>query len=69
MSFYRSSTKRHTVNSEFDVSGIEEHPKVEIVYSYGQPSVVVIEALLAGGVKGIVFAGTDADPFGLRFES
>src|ERR1700720_4646487 len=30
VSFYRASTKRHTVNSEFDVSNITEFPKVDI---------------------------------------
>lgn len=60
VSFYRASTKRHTVNSEFDISEIKVLPNVEIVYSYVQPSAVVIQALVASGVKGIVFAGTGA---------
>jgi len=60
VSFYRASTKRHTVNSEFDISQSKVLPNVEIVYSYVQPSAVVIQALVASGVKGIVFAGTGA---------
>src|SRR5207248_1385206 len=60
VSFYRTSTKRHTVKSEFDVSNITEFPKVEIVYSYVEPSVIMIQALHASGVRGIVFAGTGA---------
>jgi L-asparaginase len=60
VSFYRASTKRHTVKSEFDVSGLRELPKVDIVYSYIEPSVTVVQALHASGVKGIVFAGTGA---------
>lgn len=60
VSFYRSSTKRHTVNSEFDVSSIRELPQVEILYSYVQPSTETIQALVASGVQGIVFAGTGA---------
>jgi L-asparaginase len=60
VSFYRASTKRHTVNSEFDISKSKALPKVEIAYSYVQPSAVVIQALVASGVKGIVFAGTGA---------
>ena len=60
VSFYRSSTKRHTVNSEFDVGTISEFPKVDIVYSYIEPSVAMIQALHASGVRGIVFAGTGA---------
>jgi L-asparaginase len=60
VAFYRESTKRHTVKSEFDVSGVSELPKVEILYSYAEPSTVALDALVASGVKGIVFAGTGA---------
>ena len=58
VSFYRSSTRRHTVKSEFDVSGITQLPKVDIVYSYIEPSTTVLRALMGSGVQGIVFAGT-----------
>ncbi len=37
VTFYRASTKRHTAHSEFDISGVRELPKVEIVYSYVEP--------------------------------
>lgn len=60
VSFYRTSTKRHTVTSEFDVTGIGQLPSVDIVYSYVQPNAAMIQALVASGVKGIVFAGTGA---------
>lgn len=58
VTFFRSPTKRHTSNSEFDVSRIRGFPEVEILYSYVQPSTAAFKALLASGVKGIVFAGT-----------
>ena len=61
VSFYRASTKRHTVNSEFDVSNISECPKADILYSYVEPNVAMIQALQTSGVKGIVFAGTGAE--------
>jgi L-asparaginase len=60
VSFYRSSTKRHTVNSEFDVTGLTRLPQTEILYSYVQPTTRLIEALITAGVRGIVFAGTGA---------
>jgi L-asparaginase len=60
ISFYRTSTKRHTVHSEFDVKGLTALPKVDIVYSYIEPSAAIIPALVASGDKGIVFAGTGA---------
>ena len=55
VSFYRSSTRRHTRASEFDVSGLTELPQTEIVYSYVQPSLRVVDALVASGARGIVF--------------
>jgi len=60
VTFYRASTKRNTAGSEFDVSGLKNFPKVEILYSYIQPSPVALQALVASGVQGIVFAGSGA---------
>jgi L-asparaginase len=60
VSFYRSSTRRHTVNSEFDVTGLTALPQTDILYSYVSPRPTLAETLVAGGVRGIVFAGTGA---------
>ncbi len=60
VSFYRTSTKRHTVNTEFDVGGLTALPKVDIVYSYIQPSPEIVRAVIAAGDQGIVFAGSGA---------
>ena len=58
VTFFRSSTKRHTTTSEFDLSTVKQLPKVAIVYSYVDPEPSVIRAVAASGAKGIVFAGT-----------
>jgi len=60
VTFLRSSTKRHTLNSEFDVSRIRKFPQVEILYSYVDPSTVAFKALVGSGVQGLVFAGLGA---------
>ena len=60
VSFYRSSTKRHTSRSEFDVTSIRALPKVDIVYSYVESNPAMIQALVASGDRGIVFAATGA---------
>jgi L-asparaginase len=60
VSFYRTPTKRHTINSEFDIANVGQLPEVEILYSYVEPNTAVIQALVASGVRGIVFAGTGA---------
>jgi L-asparaginase type II len=58
VTFYRSTTKRHTANSEFDVSSLTQLPKVAVLYSYVEPEPSVIRAVVSAGARGIVFAGT-----------
>ncbi|HEY6640529.1 asparaginase [Povalibacter sp.] len=58
VSFYRSPTKRHTLNSEFDVTLLTQLPRVTILYSYIEPDATLIQAAIKSGAKGIVFAGT-----------
>jgi L-asparaginase len=60
ISFYRTPTRRHTTNSEFDVQNLKELPPVEILYSYVQPNTALIQAVADSGAKGIVIAGTGA---------
>lgn len=56
--FYRAGLRRHTFDSEFDVSGIKALPKTGIVYGHTGDSRVVIDALVADGFEGIVHAGS-----------
>jgi len=58
VSYYRATTKRHTLNSEFDVTSLTTLPKVTILYSYIEPDATLIQAAIKSGAKGIVFAGT-----------
>jgi L-asparaginase len=60
VSFYKASTKRHTSASEFDVAGVTQFPRVEIVYSYAAASAVPLHALVREGVDGIIFAASGA---------
>jgi len=60
VAFYRASTRRHTIDSEFDVSALTQLPKVDIVYSYVEPDPAMIEAVVARQAKGLVLAGTGA---------
>ena len=55
--FYRQSTRRHTADSEFDVSNLDILPQVDIVYGYANMNRVAIDAFVAAGAKGIVHAG------------
>ena len=58
VSFYRSTTRRHTAQSEFDVTGLSSLPKVTILYSYIEPDASMIQAAIRAGARGLVFAGT-----------
>jgi L-asparaginase len=58
VSYYRATTKRHTANSEFDVTNLPTLPKVTILYSYIEPDATLIHAAIKSGAKGLVIAGT-----------
>lgn len=55
--FYRSSTKRHTRESEFDVEAMDALPRVDIAYAYSGVDGTAIDALVAAGCAGLVSAG------------
>jgi L-asparaginase len=58
--FYRQSTKRHTFDSEFDIDGITQLPRVDIVSSYAGADGLLVEVLAEHGVPGIILQGTGA---------
>lgn len=55
--FYKMSLRKHTFESEFDISKVDEMPRVEIVTSYVGVNGDMVEAAVAAGAKGIVVAG------------
>lgn len=55
--FYRMSTRKHTADTEFDVSNLSALPQVDIVYGYANMGPVPVNALVAAGAKGIIHAG------------
>jgi len=55
--YTRDPIKRHTVNSEFSVAGINKLPEVDIIYGYAGAKKGYIDYAVSSGVKGIVYAG------------
>jgi L-asparaginase len=55
--FYRASTRKNTVDTEFDISKLDTLPQVDIVYGYANVNPVALNALVAAGAKGIIHAG------------
>lgn len=58
--FYRSSEKRHTARSEFDVSNVSSLPRVDVILVYQGASGDLIKGAADNGAKGIVIASAGA---------
>jgi len=57
VAFYRKPIRRHMPDTEFDLSGLRELPRVDIVYGYAGVDGFIVEKLVEAGAKGIVIAG------------
>ena len=55
--FYRLPLRKHTTESEFDVSNLDSLPQVDIVYGYANYNRIALDAFVAAGAKGIIHAG------------
>jgi L-asparaginase len=55
--FYRSSTRKHTLDTEFDVANLTALPAVDIAYTYANVGPTAVNAFVAAGAKGLVHAG------------
>jgi L-asparaginase/glutamin-(asparagin-)ase len=55
--FYHVSNRKHTADTEFDISKLDALPQVDIVYGYANVSPVALNALVGAGAKGIIHAG------------
>ena len=62
-----SILRKHTVQSEFDASGLERLPKVGIVYSFSNAEPEVLDYYLNNGYDGIVIAGVGNGNFPKSF--
>jgi L-asparaginase len=63
IAFYRLPARKHTLNSEFDISGVDKLPNVEIAYGFANVSRTAVDAFAASGADGIVYAGVgDGNP-------
>ncbi len=63
VAFYRLPARKHTSNSEFDLSAVDKLPNVEIAFGYANVSRAAVDAFAASGVDGIVYAGVgDGNP-------
>ncbi len=57
VAIYRRPTRRHAPDTEFDVRGVADLPRVDIAWSYAGADGAAIKAFLAAGSRAIVSAG------------
>lgn len=55
--FYHVSARKHTVDTEFDISKLDALPQVDIVYGYANMGPAALNAVVAAGAKGVIHAG------------
>ena len=57
-SYYRISTRKHTKDTEFDITNVDKLPRVDIIYEYLDTSPKLYEAIVASKPDAIVIAAT-----------
>jgi L-asparaginase len=58
--YVRKPVRRHTAQSEFDLSGVKALPRVDVILTYQGAPGDLIKAAVDAGAKGIVVAGAGA---------
>jgi L-asparaginase len=61
--FYREPTRRHTSSTAFNVDGITDLPRVDIVYAYGGSDSLLIDAVRGNHSDGMVMTGFGSGTF------
>jgi L-asparaginase len=60
VAYYRKTVRRHSAQSEFDVTNLTSLPRVDIAWVYQGATGDVIKALVDAGAKGVIIAGAGA---------
>lgn len=55
--FFKQSVKPHTTQTEFSLQDVKDLPRVDIIYAHANQDSTLIDAAVAAGAKGIVYAG------------
>lgn len=62
--FLMQPVRKHTIATEFDVSKLEDLPRVDILFGHPEDTDSLVKAAVASGAKGIVHAGMgNGNPF------
>jgi len=55
--FFSTPSWKHTSQSEFDITDVNQLPRVDILYAYADMPADLIDASVANGAKGVIIAG------------
>ena len=55
--FFTSPSWKHTTQTEFDITGVNQLPRVDIIFAAADMSPDLIDCAVTNGAKGIVIAG------------
>ncbi|MFC1629310.1 asparaginase [Gemmatimonadota bacterium] len=58
--FYRKPLRRHTADSEFNISDRQDLPRVDIVYTYIGVDEYAVKGFVEAGAKGLIIEGVGA---------
>jgi L-asparaginase len=64
VTFYRAPLRCHTAESEFDLSGVDVMPQVDVLYVHAGARGRLAESAVATGAMGLVIAGTGGGSLG-----
>ena len=56
--FYRKDLRKNTWQTEFNVKGLKALPRVDIIYTHINDDSTLVNAAIAAGAQGIVYAGS-----------
>lgn len=57
IAYYRKPLRRHAPDTEFDIRGRSDLPRVDVVFAYAGVDGTATDAFVAAGAKGVVVAG------------
>ncbi|DAB31309.1 MAG: L-asparaginase [Sulfurospirillum sp.] len=64
VNYYMQPLRKHTIDTEFDITKIDSLPRVDIVYAHPNDTDVFVNAAVKAGAKGIIHAGMgNGNPF------
>ena len=70
VNYYMQTLRKHTIDSEFDITKIDSLPRVDIVYGHADDTDLFVNAAVKAGAKGIIHSGMgNGNPFPLTMDA